>query len=89
MRGRRFRNVREWTKALDVEDRSKLLGPSPGGAADKLGFSREHIYRLIRSHKLDAVKIGRGGGRRNVVYITEESIERFNQERERLVKESS
>lgn len=82
---RKFKDMEEWARALDNEDRDDLLGPSPGGAAGQLGVSRQRVHTMIKTGKLDAISILRKG-EGPVIFVTERSLKRAVRARKRWLK---
>jgi len=82
----KYRSFEMWEKAYDRLGFEKVMGMSPGGAAGRLGISRQAVYDLVRRDKLEMVKVKKKDQvRYSEIYVTEESLKR---EIERRVKKS-
>lgn len=57
----------------------KVLVYTPAQAAERLGCSKPHIYRLITAGLLDAVDISAPGSRRTKTRILPEDLEAYTQ----------
>lgn len=71
----RTMQLKAWQAATETTkaDLAKLIGWSPGGAADQAGVSRQYIHQLIREGKLEAIQVKEG--RQLVMYmIPDESL---------------
>lgn len=53
----------------------KLNGPSPGGAAAALGFSRQRVYQLGHEGRLDILTVFDHDGSTRFVMVTHESLQ--------------
>ena len=74
--------IDEWVsknQELDNEGLPNFNGLSPGGAASRLGVSRQRISQLVKEGKLDRIEIIDDAGHQLGVLITSDSIERFKQ----------
>jgi transposase len=79
-----YRSWESWEKAHGRLGFKKVMGMSPGGAAARLGMSRQAVYDLVRRGKLDMVKIKKKEQvRYSEIYVTEESLERELERREK------
>jgi hypothetical protein len=75
----------EWEKLYDEKGPEHALGMSPGGAAARLGVTRQRVHQLIREDLLDAVRIRDCslGIRGFVMYVTEASLRRLIESRKK------
>jgi hypothetical protein len=81
---RRRMTMVAWAKALhDHEDTLRFgdyQGSSPGGAADRLGVTRQYIHKLVDQGQLDLLELYLGDDKkkRTVAWlVTSNSIERW------------
>ena len=61
-----------WAKAL-VEDKD-VNGDSPGGAAARLGVTRQYVHKLIDQGELDAVRVVKKGGGLVAICVNEKKL---------------
>jgi hypothetical protein len=71
-----------WAKAL-VEDKD-VNGDSPGGAAARLGVTRQYIHKLIDQDELDAVRVVKKGGGLVAICVGERKLKLLETAREAL-----
>lgn len=80
----KYSNWESWEKAYDRLGFERVMGMSPGGAAGRLGISRQAVYDLVRRDKLELVKVKKKNQvRYSEIYITEESLKREIEIREK------
>jgi hypothetical protein len=72
--------ISEWARALDQADNEDdLNGLSPGGAAERLGVTRQTVYNLLKRGDLDRVTIVDSEGKKFGVIITNASLLRYQE----------
>jgi hypothetical protein len=61
------------------EEQFRWIGDSPGGAAVRLGVSRQYVHKLLnmREGGLDQVRVVSKEGKLQSIFVTEESMRRF------------
>ncbi len=70
--------LKEWYEAMEKsKDETRFNGVSPGGAANRLGVTRQTIYNLLKRDQLDRITIVDSDGDKLAVLITMESLIRY------------
>ena len=64
--------VLQWAKAL--VDEKDVNGDSPGGAAARLGVSRQYVHKLIDQGELDAVRVVNKKGGLIAICVNEKKL---------------
>lgn len=59
------------------DDDPGMRGPSPGGAAGKLGITRQGVYSAVKRGSLDMIRVAEPGRASPSIFITNASIERY------------
>lgn len=62
----------QWAKAL--VDGKDVNGDSPGGAAARLGVTRQYVHKLIDEDELDAVRVVKKGGGLVAICVGEKKL---------------
>lgn len=78
-------NEKTWQRltAESEAHRAKLLGWSPGGAANELGISRQAVHKAIHRGDLDAVMVNNDEGQLSMFMIPDTSLQAFKAKREK------
>ena len=71
-----------WAKAL--VDGKDVNGDSPGGAAARLGCTRQYVHKLIDQGELDAVRVVNKKGNLIAICVNEKKLALFVAGREAL-----
>ena len=61
-----------WAKAL-TEDKD-VNGDSPGGAAARLGVTRQYVHKLIDEGELDAIRVVKKNGGLVAICVNEKKL---------------
>ena len=64
--------VLQWARAL--VDEKDVNGDSPGGAAARLGVSRQYVHKLIDQGELDEVRVVKKGGGLVAICVNEKKL---------------
>jgi len=81
-------NMQRWEKLVteSAQERAKLLGWSPGGAAGELGITRQAVHKAIHRGDLDAVIINGEDGHLRAFMIPDASLRAFAAKRQRIAE---
>jgi excisionase family DNA binding protein len=71
-----------WAKAL-VDDKD-VNGDSPGGAAARLGCTRQYVHKLIDEGELDAIRVVKKGGGLVAICVNEKKLKLLVEARKAL-----
>ena len=71
-----------WAKAL-TEDKD-VNGDSPGGAAARLGVTRQYVHKLISEDELDAIRVVKKGGGLVAICVNERKLKLLESARSAL-----
>jgi excisionase family DNA binding protein len=61
-----------WAKALT--EGKDVNGDSPGGAAARLGVTRQYIHKLIDQNELDAIRVVKKAGGLVAICVNEKKL---------------
>jgi len=64
--------ILHWAKAL--VDGKDVNGDSPGGAAARLGCTRQNVHKLIEQDKLDAIRVVNKKGGLIAICVNEKKL---------------